>query len=528
MQKLIFLFFFILVNFTSLFSQDLDHIGLNNSLVNQAFTDLNENLQIELKSKNVLKIANARLKLGLFCQKNGVYVEAINQLNKALTLIENENHDELLLDLINSLGIIHLSLKNYNTSEIYFQRGIIEAVKQDDKQLLAFAKSNLGACYEKQKKYTEALQQQDESMKLYSLLNDEEGLSLVHENIGSIYEDLEKYDLALEHFEKALMYHREKNDSREANILNNLGDVYRKTQVYDLGVVYTKKALYAANFSGDRHEEASSHKDLAENYQFLGELDKALDHMNQFVTIDKENEKLHHTNQASALQIIYDTKQKESQIQLLVEKAKVDHAQKIVLIVSIIGVLIFIVLGYIYTQKKRKQTRKETKYIQRIHKAELDKKNLKEENLKREVELKNASLSTYSLHISQKNKILSDLSQTLVKCLDRNNIDLKRKLTSLIEEIDANLSQEQEWGEFVTLFQEIHPQYIQRINTIATDNLSSAELRLSMLLRLNLNSKEIASILRLTPDSVRVSRYRLRKKLPIDSKEELSLFLLSI
>ena len=158
----------------------------------------------------------------------------------------------------------------------------------------------------------------------------------------------------------------------------------------------------------------------------------------------------------------------------------------------------------------------------------MDKKSLKEEILKREVEVKNASLSTYSLHISQKNKILSDLAHTLTKCLDRNNIDLKRKLAALIQEINTNLSQDQEWEEFVTLFQEIHPQYIERINKVANNNLSSSELRLSMLLRLNLNSKEIASILRLTTDSVRVSRYRLRKKLPIDAKEELSQYLRSI
>ncbi|WP_158974620.1 tetratricopeptide repeat protein [Cellulophaga sp. L1A9] len=489
---------------------------------------LNENLNNSYTSKNNDTIAAARLKLGVFCQENGVYTEAINQFNEGLRLLEAKEKNSLFLNLVNNLGQVHVLLKNYKTAQSYFQKGILEATRIEDSKALAYAKSSLGTCFEKQEKYDQALEQQHESLALYIGLNDEEGVSLVNENIGSIYEDLEKYDLALTHFQKALKYHGEQDDSREANILNNLGDVYRKTQVYDLGILYTEKALEVADLSGDQHEVASSHKDLAENYHFLGELDKALHHLNQFVSIDKENEKLHSANQASALQIIYDTKEKESQIQLLVQKSKVDHAQKIVLIVSIIGVLIFLFLANFYVRKKRKQTQQEAKYKQRIYKAELDKKNLKEENLKREVELKNASLSKYSLHISQKNKILSDLSQTLAKCLDRNNIDLKRKLAVLIKEIDTNLSKEQEWEEFVILFQEIHPKYIQRINSIATDALSSAELRLSMLLRLNLNSKEIASILRLTPDSVRVSRYRLRKKLPIDSKEDLSRFLHSI
>lgn len=528
MQKLVFLFFYTLLSFSLTIAQGVNLRDLNNDMVSESFASLNKNLQKELKSKDGISKAKAHLKLGLFCQENGVFVEAINQFNYGLLSLENEKQDNVLLDLINSLGILHLELKNYRTSEGYFKRGIEEALKQENKLQLAIAKSYLGACFEKQKLYKEALQLQDESLILYTDLNSDNGLCIVHENIGSIYEDLEQYDLALEHFNKALKYHGEQVDSRKANIYNNLGDVYRKTKVFDLGAEFSSKALETAKLCGDLHEQASSFKDLAENYQLLGELDKALTYLEQFIILDKENQQLQSTNQATALQIVYDTKEKEAQIKILVQKSKVDSAQKIMLIASIISGVLLVLLWYLYILKKKKQTRNETKYKQQILKAELDKKSLKEEILKREVEVKNASLSTYSLHISQKNKMLSDLAHTLTKCLDRNNIDLKRKLAALIQEINTNLSQDQEWEEFVTLFQEIHPQYIERINKVANNNLSSSELRLSMLLRLNLNSKEIASILRLTTDSVRVSRYRLRKKLPIDAKEELSQYLRSI
>ncbi|MCB0469322.1 MAG: helix-turn-helix transcriptional regulator, partial [Flavobacteriaceae bacterium] len=62
----------------------------------------------------------------------------------------------------------------------------------------------------------------------------------------------------------------------------------------------------------------------------------------------------------------------------------------------------------------------------------------------------------------------------------------------------------------------------------ASSELSPAELRLCMLLRLNLSSKEIASILRITPDSVRIARYRLRKKLTINTKDDLQTFILNL
>ena len=497
MQKLVFLFFYTLLSFSLAIAQGVNLLDRNKDTVSESFASLNTNLQKELKSNDGISKAKAHLKLGLFCQENGVFVEAINQFNYGLLSLENEKQDNVLLDLINSLGILHLELKNYRTSEGYFKRGIEEALKQENKLQLAIAKSYLGACFEKQKLYKEALQLQDESLILYTHLKSDNGLCIVHENIGSIYEDLEQYDLALEHFNKALKYHGE-------------------------------QALETAKLCSDLHEQASSFKDLAENYQLLGKLDKALTYLEQFIILDNANQQLQSTIQATALQIVYDTKEKEAQIKILVQKGKVDYTQKIMLIASIISGVLLVLFWYLYILKKKMQTRNETIYKQQILKAELDKKSLKEEILKREVEVKNASLSTYSLHISQKNKILSDLAHTLTKCLDRNNIDLKRKLAALIQEINTNLSQDQEWEEFVTLFQEIHPQYIERINKVANNNLSSSELRLSMLLRLNLNSKEIASILRLTTDSVRVSRYRLRKKLPIDAKEELSQYLRSI
>ena len=54
-----------------------------------------------------------------------------------------------------------------------------------------------------------------------------------------------------------------------------------------------------------------------------------------------------------------------------------------------------------------------------------------------------------------------------------------------------------------------------------TDN----EKRLASMLRLNLSSKEIASILNISPKSVEMNRYRLRKKLKVDPKVSLSDFI---
>lgn len=52
-------------------------------------------------------------------------------------------------------------------------------------------------------------------------------------------------------------------------------------------------------------------------------------------------------------------------------------------------------------------------------------------------------------------------------------------------------------------------------------DLSKADYRISMLIRLNFNNYEIAQILGISENSVRKTILRLRKKLNIDSPEEL-------
>jgi DNA-binding CsgD family transcriptional regulator len=53
-------------------------------------------------------------------------------------------------------------------------------------------------------------------------------------------------------------------------------------------------------------------------------------------------------------------------------------------------------------------------------------------------------------------------------------------------------------------------------------NLTANEIRLTSLIRLNLSSKEIASILNISLKSVEMNRYRLRKKMQISGKKSLS------
>ena len=70
--------------------------------------------------------------------------------------------------------------------------------------------------------------------------------------------------------------------------------------------------------------------------------------------------------------------------------------------------------------------------------------------------------------------------------------------------------------QFNKQLENVNRHFIERLKNNFT-NLTENELQLCILLRLRLSSKEIASITNITSKSVDMNRYRLRKKLSLNS-----------
>ncbi len=73
----------------------------------------------------------------------------------------------------------------------------------------------------------------------------------------------------------------------------------------------------------------------------------------------------------------------------------------------------------------------------------------------------------------------------------------------------------------------IHEDFFRKLNE-KFPSLTENDKKLCAMLRLNLSSKEIASIQNIEAKSVDMNRYRLRKKLNISAEEDLNSFLASI
>ena len=117
--------------------------------------------------------------------------------------------------------------------------------------------------------------------------------------------------------------------------------------------------------------------------------------------------------------------------------------------------------------------------------------------------------------ISEKEENLKDADLTLYNDFIemKNRIDLRLKINF--------------WKQFEDSFNLVNPLFYSNLLKRHPE-LTKSELKLCALLRLNLDSKEIAAILCQEYDSIRVSRTRLRKKLELDTETNLVSYLVQI
>lgn len=145
----------------------------------------------------------------------------------------------------------------------------------------------------------------------------------------------------------------------------------------------------------------------------------------------------------------------------------------------------------------------------------------KNEQLNQRIENKNRELAISTMSMIKKNTLLGSIKDDLVK------IENVSQIKSVIRSIDNNINNEDDWNFFEEAFNNADKDFLKKIKDIHP-KLTPNDLRLCAYLRLNLSSKEIASLLNISSKSVEIKRYRLRKRMNLDHKTNLISYILSV
>jgi len=204
-----------------------------------------------------------------------------------------------------------------------------------------------------------------------------------------------------------------------------------------------------------------------------------------------------------------------------------------IIILSIIAYLIKKLLDRkiaIDNLKIRNEFNNKQQELLRKESEENDKKlmALKNEQLSQELELKSRELSNAATNILYKNELLNNLNEELLKLKDKDGKTLSNDQLQRINKLINNAkSDERDWDLFEKSFNESHENFFKKLKT-DYPALSPNDLKLCAYLRLNMSSKDIASLISISIRGVEIRRYRLRKKFNLPSEKNLNEFLIEL
>ncbi len=143
-----------------------------------------------------------------------------------------------------------------------------------------------------------------------------------------------------------------------------------------------------------------------------------------------------------------------------------------------------------------------------------EQKEHKENMARKTLSLKNEQLLQYTEVISSKNEFLNVLKDGLSRM---RNTEAKQWVNKITEEVNK----EKQDFLFHKLFSEIHQDFINRM-TEKHKNLTANDIRILSFIRINLGTREIANLMNISPKSVDITRYRIRKKLDLSHEDDLN------
>ena len=178
--------------------------------------------------------------------------------------------------------------------------------------------------------------------------------------------------------------------------------------------------------------------------------------------------------------------------------------------------------------EKQKRERQKEKF--ELEKLSTDKELLllKERNLNLEIKKKDSALASSTLNNIKKKELLTDIIKD-IKTIDDEivNSSLHYSVKKVIKKINTHLIDKEDWLTFELHFRNSHSHFFENLRD-KHPNLSSNEIKLSAYLKLNLSSKEIASLMNVAITSIEQSRYRLRKKFKLSKDVNLTNYIQSL
>ncbi|WP_299228098.1 tetratricopeptide repeat protein [uncultured Psychroserpens sp.] len=405
-------------------------------------------------------------------------VNAINYYNKTIDFFREQNQKRQLCATLFLLTNLQISNKKlYNENDQLINEMIVLSKELKDPALIDDVQTNLAKFYFTYDNYKNAEIVQRQLVKNAEERNYEYSYAFVSK-------DLAKSLIAQKKYSEAIIYLKKSDAIATKLELNGLKPIVNKL--------------------------------LSKSYEALNNHQESLKHYKVYEDLSSDIYNTESTNRFSELQTIYETEKKEAEIALQNEQIKSLNIQakndRLTKTLYGIGMFSFLAISSLLYFG----------FTQRIKKNKIEREK-QEAIYKQEIEFKKKELASQTLHLVQKNTFIQELKENLEKIKKSPEL-FKVEFRRLVMLLKKQNAEDKDWEVFKSYFSEVHNNFDIKIKSITSD-ITEKEIRLASFLRMNLSTKEIASMLNVLPDSVLKSKYRLKKKLGLDKTDDLTQFL---
>lgn len=496
-------------------------------------------IDIYKKKHKAFKLAKAYKDLSLLYSNLSNFEKTIEYSIKALEYFEKK-HDSLnIADTYRILSGIYgvPSLNDLLNQQKYILRAISYLNNYRDNRLYFMSKRSLAGIYSRRGIYDSAFLIYNELLSYYE--KNDDSLKIASTNL-EIANNLMRFSLdsikpAVKAYQISSSIYKILDLKKYVRLVEyNLGEAYYAVYNYDSAVYYLNKTLELSKKNEAPVLYRQSLMILIKVYEETGDYKKAFSFLNKYknysdsVEIEKTKVKV------AELETKYETAKKEQQIKELQHQQEIEKKEKLVQLIILGSVILAVILILIFVIQKRKKDRQIHKQKELVHQkekelseAELEKRKIKEEELQQSVLYKSKQLSTHALHMMQKNTMLQEIQKSLKELAKKAPLDEKPNYKQLTLQIKQSLQSDKEWDVFKLYFEDVNKGFYNKLNEINPE-LTTYDHRICALIKLNMTSKEMASVLNIAPSSIKSARYRLKKKLNLDVDADLEEFIRKI
>jgi tetratricopeptide (TPR) repeat protein/DNA-binding CsgD family transcriptional regulator len=356
--------------------------------------------------------------------------------------------------------------------------------------------------YHRQDKYDSALFYYSQALELAKKAGSSVWTGIVTGNMAQIYYAQKKYESAYPIFLND--YKTSKDSGYYDNAANSLQWAARTNLALGnkpAALKQVREAFYLLRLWTDDSYLRNAYYTATQIFREMGNYDSAFYYNNLYSSINDSLERVVSRSTTDIAKARLNDEASKYNIQTLNREKKAQLVLRNMIIVGIIILSLFVLL--IFNRKSLKDKMKMEKMAQ--------------EKLLMEQEVASAQdqLRLFTENVIEKTNLIEKLEMQV------KGKEVTSEQHSIISELtQQTILTEQDWYKFRSLFEKIYPGFFIKLKDRFPD-ITVAEQRMAALTRLHLTTKQIASMLGISLDSVHKSRQRLRQRFQVGAETNL-------